>query len=283
MKKYLKTVKELWNVYGGLVLSTSIAWANDFSKGSMDTTTSYIVLSLTCISVLTFLKITLLKKKVGAVENSMLQQKSLKAMKTALNPTENGEKIGNTLIETIEISRKVGNTMKNWIMKNKGAITTTIVAILTIVACVCTKINNEFATLVTINGYNVIAIVGGVATIVAGLFTQPFTSTKVGEAIDSVIKTIKASKDDDKAIVTTVKKRIGELETNAKLWENQIERNKATIRKVELLSKIENYTVAQDEIQNYELASKENATLIVNLEAIKKEIENLKAQLVNLK
>lgn len=126
IKELTKKIKGFWNIYGGIIASTFIAWMNDFSKSTMDTWTSYLVLTLTCISVLTFFKIMLFKQKAnGLIDTAALSQQSVKALKTAVDPVKQGEELGKTILTTIGYAKKGNIIMEKlkkiikWIWGNK--------------------------------------------------------------------------------------------------------------------------------------------------------------------
>lgn len=135
LKLFLKKAKELWNVYGGIALSTFIAWLTRWSKIEMDKWTSYLILTLTCISVLTFFKIVFFKKKKkpNIIEKGAIQsQKSFKSLQTALNPQQVGEEVGNAIIYTVKggrkLMKKVGNFFKE-LWYNKFTLSNTIIVL----------------------------------------------------------------------------------------------------------------------------------------------------------
>jgi hypothetical protein len=126
IKGLIKKIKGFWNIYGGIIVSTFIAWRTDFSKTTMDTWTSYLVLTLTCISVLTFFKLMLFKQKPnGLADTAAMSQQSVKALRTAVDPVKQGEDLGQTIITTIKVVRKGSVIMTNvkkvlkWLWGNK--------------------------------------------------------------------------------------------------------------------------------------------------------------------
>lgn len=126
VKIFIEKIKSFWNIYGGIIASTFIAWLNDFSRSAMDTWTSYLVLTLTCISVLTFFKIMLFKQKPnGLADTAALSQQSVKALKAAVDPVKQGEDLGQTIITTIKVVRKGSVIMEKlkkllkWLWGNK--------------------------------------------------------------------------------------------------------------------------------------------------------------------
>ena len=126
LKELINKVKTFWNIYGGIIASKFIAWLNDFSKNTMDTWTSYLVLTLTCISVLTFFKIMLFKQKTnGLIDTAAMSQQSVKALKAAVDPVKQGEELGKTILTTVEYVKKGNMIMEKikkiikWIWGNK--------------------------------------------------------------------------------------------------------------------------------------------------------------------
>lgn len=125
-KEIIKKMKGFWNIYGGIIASTFIAWLNDFSRSTMDTWTSYLVLTLTCISVLTFFKIMLFKQKTnGLIDTAAMSQQSVKALKAAVDPVKQGEELGKTILTTVQYVKKGNIVMEKlkkifkWLWGNK--------------------------------------------------------------------------------------------------------------------------------------------------------------------
>lgn len=115
-------IKSLWNIYGGIAISTIIAWLTNWSKVEMDRWASYLILTITCISLLTFFKVVFKKKTNGIPDTIALQQKSVKTLKTALYPEKTGEELGNAIIYTVRGGKKImgrfGKFIK-WLWGNK--------------------------------------------------------------------------------------------------------------------------------------------------------------------
>ena len=116
IKDLIERIKNLWNVYGGIALSTLIAWLTNWSKVEMDRWASYLLLTITCISLLTFFKVILAKKKAKGISDKLaMQQKSVKTINTALNPEQVGEEIGTAILFTINGGRKMKEKLKSFI------------------------------------------------------------------------------------------------------------------------------------------------------------------------
>ena len=128
-----RKIKELWNVYGGILFSTFIAWLTKWSKLEMDTWTSYLLLTLTCISVLTFFKIVYFKKKKKPSPiDTATQNKGMRIMNTAIDPLSIGQDVGGAIIYTVKGGKKTMQKIKNFFKElwgNKFTITNTIVVL----------------------------------------------------------------------------------------------------------------------------------------------------------
>lgn len=133
-KTFIAKMKELWNVYGGIALSTLIAWVNGWNKMEMDRWASYLVLTLTCVSVLTFLKLVFFKKKSANVldKGALQSQKSVKNLQTAINPMQVGEELGTTIIYTVKGGKIVMKKLKNFFKElwgNKFTLSNTLIVL----------------------------------------------------------------------------------------------------------------------------------------------------------
>lgn len=120
----MKSVLKYWNVWGGVLIATFIAFLKEFNKTSMDSTTSYIVMVLTIIGAMTFMRSKFQDKKQKTLEKVLSEQKSLKVMKLANNPEMEVQKIAEKIDKTIEIvsedktMKKIADFFK-WLWGNK--------------------------------------------------------------------------------------------------------------------------------------------------------------------
>lgn len=122
-KELLDKIKGLWNVYGGIAISSLIAWLTNWNKVEMDKWSSYLILTITCISLLTFFKVIFKKKTNGVPDTIALNQnKSVKNLKTALYPEKTGEELGNAIIYTVKGGKKIMGKFSRfmkWLWGNK--------------------------------------------------------------------------------------------------------------------------------------------------------------------
>lgn len=119
LKDLWNYILSLWNVWGGIIVSILIGKAVDYEKVRMDRAVSLILLVLTIVSVLTFIKKAFVGKKLTKAETLIVAtQKSVANLDTSLSPIVKGEVLGEKIIETQKITRKVGEA----IMKKVKAI-----------------------------------------------------------------------------------------------------------------------------------------------------------------
>lgn len=143
LKKIFANLFNMWNFYSGIILSTLLAWLFDFNRTSMDKTTSYIILTITIISVLTIIKrdrktYKLEKKdsnkvneekkvkekekkkkkkeKLNILEKTTLLNPQFKALQSALSPLESAKDLSETIIETTTLIERLGKFMKEKIV-----------------------------------------------------------------------------------------------------------------------------------------------------------------------
>lgn len=105
----IKPIIDLWNIYGGVLLSMFIGKLTEYNKNSMDTFTSFIIMTLACIGALTFIKVSVFKKKANKLDTVVSQQSSIKTIKTAIDPVASGEELGKMIIETTTNFERIGS------------------------------------------------------------------------------------------------------------------------------------------------------------------------------
>lgn len=105
LKELWQTFISLWNIWFGVLLSFLIGRYVEWDKLRMDRVVSIIALTIASISALTIIKKYCFGKKLNKVESlSLLGQRNIN---NALDPVSTGEEIGEKVIKTHEISRKV--------------------------------------------------------------------------------------------------------------------------------------------------------------------------------
>ena len=126
MKKIIDLLKNYWNVWASAIISYLIGWLMDFNKVSMDSTTSFLSMFLVIFALLTVVKINYGKsRKKSVIDRSIINQKPLRAIQSAIDPLAQGEELYNLLVQTKKIiNERKSNKIMKWIKENKGAIST---------------------------------------------------------------------------------------------------------------------------------------------------------------
>lgn len=136
----MKFLKRYWNLWGGVLIGIFIAWVKHFSKESMDLISSAIVMTITLIGALTFLKSSFnsnknkQKKEVEDPFEKATTLSQVKHINMALNPSQVGIEFIRTIDETLTIMKegKQMNKFKKffkWLWGNKCTLINIIVSV----------------------------------------------------------------------------------------------------------------------------------------------------------
>lgn len=128
IKNIINEIRNLWNVYGGIILSTVISWWSRWSKATIDVWASYLTLTITCIGLLTFFKIVIMNNKKGKIDGFALS-KTAKNVRNALDPLKPGQEVGEAIIYTAKGGKKLMANLKKllkWLWGNKLTLTSII-------------------------------------------------------------------------------------------------------------------------------------------------------------
>lgn len=268
MKKIIDLLKNYWNVWASAIISYLIGWLMDFNKVSMDSTTSFLSMFLVIFALLTVVKINYGKsRKKSVIDRSIINQKPLRAIQSAIDPLAQGEELYNLLVQTKKIiNERKSNKIMKWIKENKGAISTIGVGLLSIISTLCSYLIDEWNIVLNVNGFPLIAVIGGCATTIVGCLTMPITSTAMG-----VVQNMATSK------FKQAKKTNASIE---KKYDEQIA--KFTNKLTELKSELEDIEVCKDCGLSYDVArlnqlNSEIATINSNI----KKLEDKKKELFN--
>ena len=280
LRVIFRKTRELWNVYGGIALSTFIAWLTRWNKVQMDTWASYLILTLTCISVLTFLKIVFTKtkkKKTNFIDKGALQsQKSLKTLKTALDPMQVGEEVGTAIIYTVKggkkFVKKLGNFFKE-LWGNKFTISNTLIILFFATLSQVATFTEYLYRFTWFAEHEMIVKIA--SPIIAGVwvFIDLLTTyTKYGfESLEEIAK-----RKEEKKLATLSKEEKVRLKANLKNFKNSLDIAKE--KKKELYTLISNYEAlvgsgyAPSPIEREVYTSNQNQ--IVNIDNTIKNLEN---------
>jgi len=286
LKILWRKTKELWNVYGGIALSTGIAYLNNFDKVEMDKWGSFLLLSLACISVLTFFKIVYFKKKKNVADRGVLSStKSIKTLETAVNPLGVGEEIGQAIIYTVKGGKRFMQKIKNFFKElwgNKFTLGNTIILLF---LATLSQVMTYTEYLYRINWFAehelVVKIVSPIVAVIWVIIDLLTTYTKYGfESLEEIAERKlnksmgKMTKEEKKKL----KDNLRELKRNLIIVETKKSEIEKDVKDTETLIG-SGYTLGFDERNQYD----KNKTQLVNLDAgieeLKKRIKEVEDKL----
>lgn len=138
MKKIIKEILELWNIYGGLALASLIGLLLNFEKIQMDKVTSFILLLLAICGLLTLVKTKVFHSKVKTIDKALiLTNTTTKIVDITIEENdivgekEIKEKLKRTERKWKVMFKKIGNFFR-WIWGNKITLTTIIINLLVV-------------------------------------------------------------------------------------------------------------------------------------------------------
>lgn len=253
IKKITKSIINLWNIYGGIILSYLFAKYMNFDKSSMDIMTSYLIMNLAFISTLTLIKCNLSNKKTENLLDKalMYSQNSVRLMQIATNPNEKIKELGNTIEETQKIIGKVENNMwkniknvLNWIktywQQIVGLVSTFAVACVTVYAFIFDKFGWllqyfpegetwEIAIKISVGIFAVIGVIFMVRNQVKWVGIGSITTAQ--EYLESLSKTVEGELSDKAKL--QVKASIKTLKTNLKGLEKEYDVIYSTFKNID--------------------------------------------------
>jgi len=178
-------IKRYWDIFGGFIMGIALTFLAKFQLAKIQLIYSIIILILVLIGVMRILKKSITesrkkpkkerKRKVKVVDNLVDNQKPMKAISLAENPTKEGEKLGNLLIDTAKGVKKVMRKVKIFFDKFKGFMLSILLGIMTAIEMVGGYINDLCKGKFTVHGVDVIPVVTLVCAVLVGIISNGFT------------------------------------------------------------------------------------------------------------
>lgn len=212
----MKLIK-YWDIILGFAAGLALTIMAKFDNEKIQLYYSIIILMLASMGVFKIIKQSIDKSNRKEVVDSIVNKpKPVKALNLALNPTQEGEKIGKDIIFIWRESKNIMQKLKELFDKYKGYILAVALGVLTLLEDYGSYINSVFDGKLVLWGYEVIPVVTLVAAVTVGILSNGFSKDEM--------KTIKAlfCKSSDDEIVTeeikrTIKNSEAELKANNKL------------------------------------------------------------------
>lgn len=236
--KILKKILDLWNVYGGILISVFLGWLFNFNQKYMDTTTSFLLMTITICSILTLLK-KHLKHNLSPFEKATLNQRTIKVVDITTNSENYSEELNHNIVITLTLMERIRIKMLKFLKTYKGLITSALIMIFNIIeeltGFMNTITNNIFVIekLGNIDVLNVLLYL--IAVVIAGL-SYGLGSPEFKEAIAKVKDQLDGDKTENIALIKDKKylekqvliyqKKLDKLEKDNKQLLEDFNRNK---------------------------------------------------------
>lgn len=213
----MNTLKKYWDVFSGTFIGIIYSFLVKWDLNQIQLAYSIIILILVIIGFFRFFIKN--KSKKDIIDKTLNTQKFSKAINIAENPCQEGEELGELVVETISGGKK----MIKWISKNKGALVSALLIVLSVVEGIFEFI---YQYLPFDLGFNVISIALTVVGGVVGILTSGFGSVKFKELIAQVKDQLNGDKTDltDIESIKYLERQIAIYEKSTQLVEGEIEK-----------------------------------------------------------
>lgn len=193
----LKIIKKYWDILGGAISGIILSIVVHWELVKIQLIYSVIILILVLIGLF---KVMLLKynevhgskEKIdhhNAIDKLVDNQKPIKAIRFSQHPTQDGEELGNLIIETTKGSKQ----MLKWVKKNKGALVSCLVALLGLLELIF----NWLGTYLPFElGFNVVGVLITTIGLIISVLTTGFGSVQFKEAIAQLKDQLNGDKTD---------------------------------------------------------------------------------------
>lgn len=180
VKKIWEFLKEYWNLYSPIFISTITSWLVDWNANQMVSINQWLGITLSLMALLTMIKFIIFpKKEKNPLEKAISSQKVIKNTDLIIHQEanlENQKKI-------CKILKKGTLKMIKWFKLNRGAIISVLVLILGLLEIIFSWLSNlipmEF-------GFNLLGVLITLIGFTISIFTSGLGSIKFKEAIAQV-------------------------------------------------------------------------------------------------
>lgn len=291
-------LKKYGDIIGGIVSSVLVAVAVKFELQSILLYNSIIISILVSIGLLRIIKQAVKKgkRKHNIIDDIVDSQKAIKAVCLAEEPTKEGEKLGNLIINFLEVLKTMFNKIKEFFDKYKGYMLTIVLGALTLIETYGGFINNLAGGVLVIKGVPVIPFATFILTIIVGILSNGFTKEQK-EKIKNLLVQLKPAT--NKLVVADIKKTVKEDNLKLKALQKTYSLHKSDLDKLNAERDCRNNTLsAKVELQSLQLATAEDvqiATMEVqevenkitakkqDIVAVEEEIAKVKSEISTLK
>jgi hypothetical protein len=280
-------IKKYWDIIGGILSSVLLAVAVKFELQSILLYNSIIISILVSIGLLRIIKQAVekgknRKRKHNIIDDIVDSQKAIKAVSLAEEPTKEGEKLGNLIINFLEVLKTMFNKIKEFFDKYKGYILTVALGALTFIEAHGGFINELAGGVLVIKGVPVIPVATFGLALVVGILSNGFTKEQK-EKIKALLAQLKAVKPaTNKLVVADIKKIVKEDNLKLKALNKTYSLHKSDLDKLNAERDSKNNTLsAKVELQSLQLATNEDVQFAsIRVQEVDNKITEKKQELV---
>lgn len=196
----LKIIKKYIDILGGIITAAILSLVANWELIKIQLIYSVIILMLVLIGmfkvvIAKYNEIHHLKKQrdSSVVDKLIDNQKPMKAIRFSQKPTKDGEELGQLICETFTKKGTVRKKMIKWIKRNKGALTSCLIAVIGLLELVFGWLVDYIPFPIS---FNVVGVAITVCALVVSVLTSGFGSTKFKEALAQLKDQLNGDKTD---------------------------------------------------------------------------------------
>lgn len=284
----LKLIKKYWDILGGTAMGLIISFIAKWQLEKMQLAYTTVILILVCIGLLKVVKSSYENKNV--LDRVVEKQSPVRAVKIAQNPTQEGEELGELMIETMKGSKKTMTKIKNFFKRVWGNkftllnITFNLLAVAIVDYLVFSEylmrfnffVENQLAFKIGIPVLSVMYLSLDIFTTVSKYGWETLLELKDKAEQKALQKASKLSSE-QKAIIKNNIKAVKVSITNA---ENELLKIADVIKNFEILQSLNGLvTISAENITMYNNAITRKPSLEANLSHLKLELSQLEEAL----
>lgn len=284
----LKLIKKYWDILGGTVMGLALSLIAKWQIEKMQLIYTTIILILVCIGFLKVIKSSYTNRNI--LDKVVNHQSPVRAIKFAKNPTQEGEELGELMIETMKGSKKTMTKIKNFFKKVWGNkftilnITVNLLAVAVIDYLVFSEylmrfnffVENQMAFKIGIPVLSVMYLSLDIFTTVSKYGWENLVELQEKASQKALQKASKLSSE-QKAII---KKNIKDVKSAIATAENELLKIADVIKNFEILQSLNGLvTISPDNITMYNNAISKKPSLEANLSHLKLELSQLEEAL----
>lgn len=284
----LKLLKRYWDILGGTAMGLGLSFATQWQLNKMQLACTTIMLILVSIGLLKVIKSSFDNK--GLIDKVVERQSPVRAVIMAQNPTQEGEELGELVIETMKGGKKTMTKIKNFFKRVWGN-KFTLINITINLLCVAIAdylvfseyllrfnffTENQLAFKVGVPVLSALYLVLDIFTTVSKYGWENLDELKAKSQKKATEKASKLSKE-QKAII---KNQIKAVENGIATLENELNDMLNIIKNFEILQSLNGViTISSDKVMMYQNATSQKPILEAQISEYKLQLSQLKEAL----